>query len=87
MNAVKGILENVAQLCHNPSKNKTIAEEFLGLEKLQKIVTSVTKKVNSMKGEQLVRFWFKLSLFRDITRNVFHGSILVDLLDNGASLK
>jgi hypothetical protein len=40
-----------------------------------------------MTASDLYSIWYKISIFRDLAKNIFHGSVLCDILDNASSLK
>ncbi len=66
-------------------KNITLGSTTFWRIKL--IEESFVKKNEELKSKTIFDIWFKLSAMRDLARNIFHGSVLCDIMENVKSLE
>lgn len=69
------------------SKNRELGKMLQGADGLQKLHAVYTqKKAQNTFTKIQYDVWNLFSVWRDLSRQVFHGSVLSDLLDNGQHL-
>ena len=63
-------------------KNKKLGETLTNSDNLLKLKVNFDKLKGQMAPQVMFDVWFKLSMMRDLARNIFHGSVCADILEN-----
>ncbi len=63
-------------------KNRTLGNTLTNSDNLLKLKVNFDKLKGQMTPQVMFDVWFKFSMMRDLARNIFHGSVCCDILEN-----
>lgn len=75
------ILDNIALIASTAIKNKKLGANLLSH------CSAIFTNLKALKPTDLQSLWWGLSCLRDLSRKVFHGSVVADLLDLSSDLQ